>query len=83
MQSIFATQVASISELKRNPTKLINDSHGKPIAILNHNTAAAYLIPVATYEKLMDLIDENELHRMVEERLSSPFKSIKVKLDEL
>ncbi|HAT8940312.1 TPA: hypothetical protein JBB06_12485 [Legionella pneumophila subsp. pneumophila] len=44
MQTLFATQVASISELKKNPTKLINDSHGKPITILNHNTAAAYLI---------------------------------------
>jgi len=44
MQTLFATQVASISELKKNPTKFINDSHGKPITILNHNTAAAYLI---------------------------------------
>ena len=26
MQTLFATQVASISELKKNPTKLINDS---------------------------------------------------------
>lgn len=83
MQTLFATQVASISELKKNPTKLINDSNGKPIAILNHNTAAAYLIPVETFERLMDLIDENELYKVVEQRLSSPFESIKVDIDEL
>lgn len=83
MQTLFATQVASISELKKNPTKLINDSHGGPIAILNHNTAAAYLIPVETFERLIDLIDENELHKVVEQRLSFPFKSIKVDIDEL
>ena len=83
MQTLFATQVASISELKKNPTKLINDSQGKPIAILNHNTAAAYLIPVETYERLIDLIDENELYKIVEQRLASPFESIKVDIDEL
>ncbi|KTC83843.1 type II toxin-antitoxin system prevent-host-death family antitoxin [Legionella brunensis] len=83
MQTLFATQVASISELKKNPTKLINDAHGKPVAILNHNTAAAYLIPVETFEKLMDLVDENELHKIVEQRLSAPFTSIKVNIDDL
>ena len=36
MQSLYATQVASISELKKNPSKLINDSEGNPVAILNH-----------------------------------------------
>jgi antitoxin StbD len=83
MQTLFATQVASISELKKNPTKLINDAHGKPVAILNHNTAAAYLIPVETFEKLMDLVDENELNKIVEQRLSAPFTSIKVNIDDL
>ncbi len=31
----------------------------------------------------MDLIDENELHKIVEERLSAPFTSIKVNIDDL
>jgi antitoxin StbD len=35
MQTLYANQVASISELKKNSTKVINDSHGQPIAILN------------------------------------------------
>ncbi|HHF7344531.1 TPA: type II toxin-antitoxin system Phd/YefM family antitoxin [Legionella feeleii] len=83
MQTLFATQVASISELKKNPTKLINDAHGKPVAILNHNTAAAYLVPVETFEKLMDLVDELELQKIVEQRLSTPFTSVKVNLDDL
>ena len=83
MQTLYATQVASISELKKNPTKLINDSHGRPVAILNHNTAAAYLISVETFERLMDLLDESELQKLVAERLASPFKSVKVELDDL
>ncbi|MBA2655844.1 MAG: type II toxin-antitoxin system prevent-host-death family antitoxin [Tatlockia sp.] len=83
METLYANQVASISELKKNPSKLIQDAHGKPIAILNHNTAAAYLIPVETYELLMDLVDEKELEKVVAQRLSKPFTSIKVAIDEL
>jgi len=83
MQTLQATQVVSISELKKNPTKVIKDSHGQPVAILNHNTAAAYLIPVETFERMMDLLDDNELNKIVERRLSSPFKSVKVNIDEL
>lgn len=83
MQTLYATQVASISELKKNPTKLINDAHGMPVVILNHNVAAAYLIPVETFEKLMDAVDDNELKNIIEQRLSAPFTSIKVELDDL
>ncbi|WP_174905291.1 hypothetical protein [Legionella gratiana] len=51
--------------------------------ILNHNTAAAYLIPVETYEILMDLVDEKELENIVAQRLSKPFTSIKADTDDL
>jgi len=83
MQQISATQVASISELKKNPTKLINDAAGKPVAILNHNTATAYLIPVETFEKMLDLIDDHALTAIVNQRLSDKQKSIKVNISEL
>ncbi|NCT57144.1 MAG: antitoxin [Legionella sp.] len=83
MQTLLATQVASISELKKNPTKLINDAHGKPVAILNHNIATAYLISAETFQHMTYLLDEHDLQKIVEARLSTPFTSIKVELDEL
>jgi len=83
MQQIHATQVASISELKRNPTKLINESQGKPVAILNHNNAAAYLIPVEMYEKLLELVDDHALEKIVSSRLADKQKTVKVNIDEL
>jgi antitoxin StbD len=51
--------------------------------MFNHNTAAAYLISVETFERLMDLVDENELQNIVKQRLSTLFQSIKVELDDL
>ncbi len=83
MQSLYATQVASISELKKNPSKLINDSEGNPVAILNHNTAAAYLVPVELFEKMMEMLDEHGLENIVSKRLSDKSKPVKVNLDDL
>jgi antitoxin StbD len=83
MQTLLATQVASISELKKNPTKLINEAHGKPVAILNHNIATAYLISAETFEHMINLLDEHDLQKIVEMRLSAPFTSVKVDFDEL
>ena len=45
MESVLASCSASISELKKNPSALIDKSDGEPIAILNHNRPTAYLVP--------------------------------------
>jgi len=50
MKQVLADCSASISELKKNPTSLLNDAAGSTIAILNHNKATAYLVPAETYE---------------------------------
>lgn len=83
MQPIYAAHAASISELKKNPTQLINPSDGKPLAILNHNVATAYLVPAATFEKILDALDEQQLLSIVKQRISDNKKSIKVTLDDL
>jgi len=37
MRKVLAECSASISELKKNPTSLLNEADGAAIAILNHN----------------------------------------------
>ena len=69
MRQVLADYSASISELKQNPTTLLNDSEGSPIAILNHNKPTAYLIPAETYEWMVELVDDYQLAKMVEARL--------------
>ena len=61
MEQVLSDYSASISELKKNPTALLNQAEGSPIAILNHNVPAAYLIPADTYKWLMDKLDDVEL----------------------
>lgn len=83
MRQVLADYSASISELKKNPTALLADSAGAPIAILNHNKPTAYLVPADTYEWLMDVIDDYELGKIVEERLNDKEQAVSVSLNDL
>ena len=83
MKSVLANCSASISELKRNPSALIEQSDGEPIAILNHNKPTAYLIPAATYEDLLNSIEDYQLGIIVKERQNEKISAIAVDIDEL
>jgi len=43
----------------------------------------AYLIPAKTFEKILDLLDEQYLQEIVKGRLSDKKKPVMVKIDEL
>jgi antitoxin StbD len=83
MKQVLATCSASISELKRNPTALLNEADGSPVAILNHNKPTAYLIPADTYEWMMDILDDYDLGKLVQNRRKDLGKAVEVELDEL
>jgi len=70
VQPILANYTASITELKKSPTQLLKDAGDEAVAILNHNVASAYLVPSGLYEKMMDIIDDHNLRKIVEERLN-------------
>ena len=83
MRQVLADCSASISELKKNPTALLNEADGSAIAILNHNKPAAYLVPAETYEWLMDVVDDYELAEVVEQRRGDLSSAIEVNLNDL
>jgi len=83
MRKILTNCSASISELKKNPTALLNDADGSAIAILNHNKPTAYLVPAETYELMMDIMDDYELGKIVESRREDLSQAIEVSLDDL
>jgi antitoxin StbD len=58
MKPILSNYTASITELKKSPTKLLNESGGEEIAILNHHVPCAYLVPRKLFEKMIDIVDD-------------------------
>jgi antitoxin StbD len=83
MNTILSHYSASISELKKNPSQLIEDAHGEPVAILNHNKPTAYLIPANTYEQIQSILEDYELGKIVVARQGEKGESIEVSLDDL
>jgi len=83
MDQILAQISASISELKRNPNRLLEEAGESAIVILNHNEPTAYFVPAETYEALLDRLEDYELALMVEQRKCETDQAVEVSLDEL
>ncbi|HEY8326932.1 MAG TPA: type II toxin-antitoxin system prevent-host-death family antitoxin [Rhodanobacter sp.] len=81
METIHANASVSITELKRNPSAVIEAADGESVAVLVHNKPSAYLVPAETYKRLLDRLDDLELAELV--RARSVEKRVKVKLDDL
>ena len=83
MQPILANYTASITELKKSPTQILEKAGSEAVAILNHNVASAYPVPSELYEKMMGVIDDYYLSKEVEEALNDNEEPVSVELDDL
>jgi len=81
IHEILADSGVSISDLKKNPSAVIEAAGGFPVAVLNRNTPAAYLVPAKAWEELMDRLEDIELARIVREREGQ--EEIEVSIDDL
>lgn len=81
MQSILADVAVSVSELKKNPSGVLADAGGMPVAVLNHNRVMGYMVPAELYEQMMERLDDLELVEIVKAR--SGEEPISACLDEL
>lgn len=81
MEFLYTNASVSISELKKNPSAVIDQADGFPVAVLNHNKPAAYLVPAAAFEAMMEKLDDVELAKLVLAREQEP--TIRVAADDL
>lgn len=81
MEQILADASVSITELKRNPSAVIEAAADEAVAVLVHNKPSAYLVPAATYRRLLERLEDMELAELVRARAKE--RRTKVKLDDL
>ena len=67
MEQIFTNRSVSISELKRSPSAVLAEANNEPLAILNHNKPAAYLVTPQLYQKLLERFAESEIRLAIAE----------------
>ncbi len=81
LHEILADSGVSISDLKKNPSAVIEAAGGFPVAVLNRNIPAAYLVPAKAWEALMDRLEDIELAEIVRSRVGQ--EEIEVSIDDL
>jgi antitoxin StbD len=81
MDKIYADVSVSVNDLKKNPIAVIEQAEGFPVAILNHNKPAAYLVPASSFELLMDKLEDVELAALVRQRKKE--RKIRISFDTL
>jgi len=56
---LLADVGASITELKRNPMRVIREGAGQPVVIIHRNKPAFYAVSPALYETMIDIIENH------------------------
>jgi antitoxin StbD len=81
METIYADVTISMSEFKKNPAAVLRDAKSRPVAVLNHNKAAFYVVEPALFEAMLDELADQDLHRTVLARMGELANAIEVDID--
>ena len=74
--AIYANTTVSMTDLRRNPSGILEEAGDAPIAVLNHNRPAAYLVPAPYFERLMQHLEDLEDAKLARERANGPFVEV-------
>ena len=83
METIFADVTVSMSEFKKNPAAVIRQANSRPVAVLNHNKAAFYMVEPLLFQAMLDELADQDLHHKVIARMGERARAIEVNIDEV
>ena len=83
MDTIYADYSISMSEFKKNPAQVLRTAGEKPVAVLNHNRPAFYMVTPKLFEALVEELSDRDLTELVRQRLASKGAAIEVDIDQL
>jgi antitoxin StbD len=83
MDTIYADYSVSMSEFKRNPSQVLRAAGEKPVAVLNHNRPAFYMLTPRLFEALVEEMADRDLADLVRQRLLRRETAIEVDIDQL
>jgi antitoxin StbD len=83
METIFADKTISMSEFKKNPASVLREAKHRPVAVLNHNRPAFYMIEPGLFEVMVDELADRDLYHKVLARLGEKAEAFEVDVDEI
>ena len=81
METVYSDVTISMSEFKKNPAAVLRDAKSRPVAVLNHNKAACYVVGPALFEAMLAELADQDLHRTVLARMGERANAIEVDID--
>ena len=79
MDTMLADRTVSATELKRKGVGSLETGHDGAIAIVKNNRATHYVLPAATYERLLQRLEDAEdadLNRIADTRAHEPRRRV-------
>ena len=70
MERTHGSICVSMSELKKNPTRIKRNAGLQPIAVLSHNQPVFYLLDPVVYEAMLDRLEDFSMTSLISERLA-------------
>ena len=83
MDTIYADYSVSMSEFKKNPAQVLRTAGEKPVAVLNHNRPAFYMVTPKLFEALVEELSDRDLAELARQRLANKDGAIEVDIDSL
>ncbi|CAI09530.1 MULTISPECIES: type II toxin-antitoxin system Phd/YefM family antitoxin [Aromatoleum] len=83
MDAIYADFSVSMSEFKKNPAQVLRTAGEKPVAVLNHNRPAFYMVTPKLFEALLDELADRDLVELARQRVARKETAVEVDIDTL
>lgn len=81
MDTIYSDKTVSMSEFPKNPAAVLREAKNRPVAVLNHNKPAFYMVEPKLFEAMLEEIGDAELRRTVMARMSERASAVEADID--
>lgn len=83
MDVIYANLSISMSSFKKNPAEVLRNAGENPVAVLNHNRPAFYMVTPRLFEAMIEEMADRDLVALARERLARKDTAVEVNIDEI
>ena len=83
MDTLYADYSISMTEFKKNPAQVLRTAGEKPVAVLNHNRPAFYMLTPKLFEALVEELSDRYLIELARQRLARRDTAIEVDIDQI
>jgi len=81
VEKLLTDLTISMSDFKKNPAKVLREAGDRPVAVLNHNKAAFYLVEPQLFETMLEDLADAQILPLVRSRLAQSDRAIEVDVD--